>query len=52
MFLGEKKLILFGDMIVFWKKKGLSCSMGQLKFLCPKEMIVPRGKKGLSCSLG
>jgi hypothetical protein len=45
MFLGEKKFILFGDMIIFWKKKDLSCSMGQLKFLHPKAMIVPWGKK-------
>ncbi len=35
------KLLLHGDMIVSQGKKGLSCSVGQLKFLLPEDMIVP-----------
>jgi hypothetical protein len=34
------------------KKKGLSCSPWQPKFLLPKDMIVPQGKKGLNFSMG
>jgi hypothetical protein len=37
------------DMIVCRGKKGLNCSVEQLKLLLFGDMIVPRGKKSLSC---
>jgi len=34
-------------MIVPKGKKGLSCSLGQLKLLLPRDMIVPWGKANI-----
>jgi len=45
---GNKSSFSLGYMIVLQGKKGLSCSLGQLKLLLHGDMIVPRGKKSLS----
>jgi hypothetical protein len=59
MFPKEQGLNCFGEQLCFWRKifpspighdyslrkKGLSCSLGQLKLLLPEDMTVPREKK-------
>jgi len=44
MFSGDKKLFLSKYRIVLQEKKGLNCSLGQLKLIFLEDMIVPWGK--------